>query len=131
MLMHWDGNISVPLERNVISALALIGPRVEYLDFPRVERIADFAEELMPPRYADRIPGHLPGIRHELLESGERIFRERCATCHAQDGDRTERISGNCGTSRPSRVTSTCSWMESGCGPPTYTTVRCPLCVIC
>jgi hypothetical protein len=89
MLMHWDGNISVPLERNVISALALIGPRVEYLDFPRVERIADFAEELMPPRYVDRIPAARPSVRHELLEPGERIFRDRCATCHAQDGDRT------------------------------------------
>jgi mono/diheme cytochrome c family protein len=89
MLMHWDGNIAVPIERNVISALAVIGPNLEYLDFPRVVRIADFAEELMPPRYTDRIPDSRPGIRHELLESGERVFRNNCATCHAQDGDRT------------------------------------------
>lgn len=89
MLMHWDGNISVPVERNVISALAVIGKNVEYLDFPRVQRIADFAEELMPPRYADRIPAGVQGIRHDLLAPGERIFREQCATCHAKDGDRT------------------------------------------
>lgn len=89
MLMHWDGNIAVPIERNVISALAVIGPRLDYLDFARVERIADFAEELMPPRYVDRIPAYLPGIDHASLELGERIFRERCATCHAQDGART------------------------------------------
>jgi mono/diheme cytochrome c family protein len=89
MLMHWDGNISAPIERNVVSALAVIGPNVEYLDFPRVQRIADFAEELMPPRYADRVPASQPGIRHDLLPVGERVFRENCATCHAQDGDRT------------------------------------------
>ncbi len=89
MLMHWDGNIAVPVERNVVSALAVIGPRVEYLDFKRVQRIADFSEEFMPPRYADRIPESVPGIRHDLLESGERVFRDHCATCHAQDGGRT------------------------------------------
>lgn len=88
-LMHWDGNISVPIERNVVSALAVIGPNLEYLDFQAVTRIADFAEELMPPRYTDRIPVSLPGIRHDLLESGEQIFRQNCAVCHAQDGERT------------------------------------------
>jgi len=89
MLMHWDGNIAVPEERNIVSALAVIGPRVEYLDFPRVQRIADFADEFMPPRFADRVPNDVPGIQHRLLEQGERIFNEQCATCHAQGGDRT------------------------------------------
>lgn len=89
MLMHWDGNIAVPVERNIVSALAVIGPNIDYLDFPRVQRIADFAEELMPPRFADRVPDNVPGIRHDLLGRGESLFRERCATCHAPGGDRT------------------------------------------
>jgi mono/diheme cytochrome c family protein len=89
MLMHWDGNIAVPIERNVISALAVIGPNLEYLDYPRVQRIADFAEELMPPRYADRIPANRRGIDYASLELGEYVFRQRCASCHARDGDRT------------------------------------------
>jgi len=89
MLMHWDGNISVPIERNVISALAVIGPRLEYLDFPRVQRIADFAEELMPPRFADRVPDGLPGIDRGSLARGERLFRRHCADCHAEGGSRT------------------------------------------
>jgi mono/diheme cytochrome c family protein len=89
MLMHWDGNIAVPIERNVISALAVIGPNLDYLDFPRVQRIADFAEELMPPRYADRVPANLPGIDRDSLGLGEHVFRQNCASCHARNGERT------------------------------------------
>ena len=43
----------------------------------------------MPPRYTDRIPTNRQGIRHDLLGSGERVFRDHCATCHAEDGERT------------------------------------------
>jgi processive rubber oxygenase RoxA-like protein len=88
MLMHWDGNIGVPVERNVVSALAVIGERLDYLDFAHIERIADFAEELMPPRFEDRVPKTVRGIQHDLVENGERLFQSRCAVCHAPDGDR-------------------------------------------
>jgi len=101
MQMHWDGNTSVFEERNIVSALAVIGERLDYLDFPRVTRIAEFAEGLLPPRYADRIPEKFRPldkdnkpvrIQPERAERGKALFQHHCADCHAPGGLRLGRV---------------------------------------
>ncbi len=97
MQMHWDGNTDVLEERNLVSALAVIGERIDYLDFPRLNRIARYLNNLLPPRYEDRIPERLrfegkERIRMDLATRGEALFRHRCASCHAPDGMRIGRV---------------------------------------
>ena len=96
MQMHWDGNTDVFEERNVISALAVIGRNVEYLDFPRVTRIAEISSGMLPPRYEDRVPlgstaGEAP-IAADLAARGAILFKANCAVCHASDGIRLGRV---------------------------------------
>lgn len=96
--MHWDGNTDVLEERNIISGLALIGKRLEYLDFPRVNRMSDYITWLIPPGYADRAPTgkdqlkSFPVIRDGLAKTGGEVFKDHCATCHAPEGGRIGRV---------------------------------------
>ena len=96
MQMHWDGNTDVLEERNIVSALAIIGRRIDYLDFPRLNRIAGYIDGLLPPRYEDRVPetfwGNSERIRMSLSARGASLFRQNCANCHAPDGLRTGRV---------------------------------------
>ena len=96
MQMHWDGNIAISEERNIISALAVIGRRVNYLDYPSVARTADFMNGLLPPRYEDRIPENArvdkQRIHQGLAQRGKDLFRDHCAACHAADGLRLGRV---------------------------------------
>ena len=95
MQMHWDGNTDVFEERNVISALAIIGKNIEYLDFPRLTRIAEFSNGMLPPRYEDRAPANPasgPSIDPDLAERGATLFKAHCAGCHAPDGLRLGRV---------------------------------------
>lgn len=91
MQMHWDGNIAVAEERNVISALSLIGKHISFLDFKRVEEVGQFANGLLPPRYEDEIPSYLPGLQRDLVDRGRDIWEDRCASCHQAGGDRLGR----------------------------------------
>jgi mono/diheme cytochrome c family protein len=81
MQLHWDGNQGVLEERNIISALGGIGPRVQYLDYPRVTAITEWIIDLPRPRYQ----GH---IDEDLAQRGSVLFKEHCADCHAPDGSR-------------------------------------------
>ena len=95
--MHWDGNTDVLIERNVVSALSLIGKRIEYLDFARLTQITDWIVGLLPPRYEDRIPasqlvGGKPAIDTALASRGAKLFDENCGRCHAPTGDRIGRV---------------------------------------
>ena len=98
MQMHWDGNTDVLEERNIVSALAIIGSQIDYLDFPRLNRIAGYIDGLLPPRYEDRMPIASWGnkeqerMRTNLLTRGASLFRQSCADCHAPDGLRTGRV---------------------------------------
>ena len=97
MRLHWDGNTNVLVERNVVSALSLIGKRVEYLDFERLSRVTTWIEDLLPPRYADRYPQVLssagrPAVDARLLERGTAVFNQQCAACHAAGSDRIGRV---------------------------------------
>ena len=95
MRMHWDGNTDVLIERNVVSALSLIGRRIAYLDFQRLTRVTDWIEGLLPLRYADRVPANPGGssaIDAALASRGATLFEQHCARCHSPQGDRTGRV---------------------------------------
>lgn len=97
MRLHWDGNTDVLVERNVVSALSLIGKRVEYLDFDRLTRVTDWIHGVLPPRYPDRFPQALldkgqVAVRPDLLTRGAAVFNEQCARCHAPGADRLGRV---------------------------------------
>ncbi len=97
MRMHWDGNTDVLQERNIVSALSLIGTRIDYLDFDRLTRVTDWIVGLLPPRYADRFPqklidqGQVP-IDTALAAHGATVFGDQCGRCHAAQGDRIGRV---------------------------------------
>jgi hypothetical protein len=91
MRMHWDGNTDVLIERNVVSALSLIGKRIDYLDFDRLLRITDWIEGLVPPRYGDFIANTVP-LDSAKVNRGKALFDEQCARCHAPYGDRVGRV---------------------------------------
>ncbi len=101
MRLHWDGNTNVLQERNIISALALIGPRLEYMDVERLNRVADYSLGLLPPRYNDLAPGVYTGKgedapritkRQADISAGRVLFENRCAGCHAPTGLRIGRV---------------------------------------
>jgi hypothetical protein len=97
MRMHWDGNTDVLLERNIVSALSLIGTRIEYLDFDRLTRVTDWIIGLLPPRYVDRFPQKLvdtgqTAIDAALAGRGAVIFGDQCGRCHSAQGDRIGRV---------------------------------------
>ncbi len=97
MRMHWDGNTDVLIERNIVSALSLVGKRIDYLDFDRLTRVTDWIVGLLPPRYADRFPDSLraqgrTAIDSALSRRGQSLFDEHCAGCHAAPGDRVGRV---------------------------------------
>jgi hypothetical protein len=97
MRMHWDGNTDVLVERNIVSALSFIGPRIEYLDFDRLTRVTDWIVGLLPPRYIDRFPQSLkepgkPAIDPALVARGSAVFDAQCQRCHGMQGDRVGRV---------------------------------------
>ncbi len=97
MRMHWDGNTDVLVERNIVSALSLVGKRIDYLDFDRLVRVTDWIIGLLPPRYADRFPQRLAdqgqvAIDTALALRGAGVFADQCSRCHAMAGDRIGRV---------------------------------------
>jgi hypothetical protein len=95
MRMHWDGNTDVLIERNIVSALSLIGKRIDYLDFDRLTRVTDWIVGLLPPRYVDRYPSRPGGpapIDTALSLRGKAVFDTECAHCHSPQGDRIGRV---------------------------------------
>jgi hypothetical protein len=86
----------VLIERNVVSALSLIGKRIEYLDFDRLTQVTDWIVGLLPPRYEDRIPqSQVTGagaIDATLARRGAAVFEEQCGRCHSPRGDRVGRV---------------------------------------
>ena len=92
MRLHWDGNTDVLIERNVVSALAVVGHRVEYLDFDRLSRVTDWIVDLLPPRYADNLPKEQAPIDDALALRGSGLFGQHCGRCHSMQGDRIGRV---------------------------------------
>jgi hypothetical protein len=102
--MHWDGNTGVLMERNVVSALSLIGRRIAYLDFERLTRVTDWIHGLLPPLYEDRMPADVT-IDADLARQGSVLFERDCARCHSPRGERVGRVEpiGDLGTD-PERI---------------------------
>ncbi len=97
MRMHWDGNTEVLEERNLVSALALIGPKLEFVDFERMKRLTEWTMTLQAPRYEDRVPpeyvaGASEQARAALRDKGETLFERECAQCHAATGSRIGKV---------------------------------------
>jgi cytochrome c5 len=92
MRLHWDGNVEQLVERNVISALGLIGANVDYLDFPRLTRVTEWITGLLPMRYVDHLPADAPQLDQALVDKGAVLFGQHCAGCHAAGGTRTGRV---------------------------------------
>lgn len=104
MRLHWDGNTDVLEERNIVSALALIGRRLEYMDVERLKRVTDYTRGLLPPRYNDLSPDRYVNRddaekkageikqRFEDITAGRVVFENRCAACHSPAGFRVGRI---------------------------------------
>ena len=95
MRMHWDGNTDVLIERNVVSALSLIGRRIAVSRLPaahardRLDR-RPAAAALRGPRA--REPGGGSAIDAALASRGATLFEQHCARCHSPQGDRTGRV---------------------------------------
>ena len=103
MRLHWDGNTDVLDERNIISALALIGSRLDYLDVPRLTRISEYITWLVPPQYAawaptdpiplsDKAKAALNKAQEAQTERGKVLFERDCAACHAAGSLRVGRV---------------------------------------
>lgn len=79
--LHWDGNNTSVDERNKSAALGA-GVTPTTIDLPRIQRVADWLWELPPPAYPYK-------INQSLAATGERLFQNSCATCHAFGGSQT------------------------------------------
>lgn len=79
--LHWDGDNDSVDERNLSAALGA-GVTPVTADFEQIKRIADWLWELPPPPYP------YP-INAELASTGERIYQNNCASCHAFGGSKT------------------------------------------
>lgn len=79
--LHWDGNNSSVDERNKSAALGA-GVTPTTIDIPRIQRVADWLWELPPPAYPYE-------INQNLAATGERVFQNSCASCHAFGGTQT------------------------------------------
>jgi len=78
MQLHWDGNNTSVEERNKSAALGA-GVTPTTIDLPRIKRIEDWLRKLPAPAYP------FP-INQTLAASGEHIYQENCAACHAFGG---------------------------------------------
>ncbi len=84
MSLHWDGNNDSLDERNISAALGA-GSTESSLDHDSLERVADWIKDFPPPPY----PGP---IDDALVEAGEAIYQQQCASCHALDGERVGQV---------------------------------------
>ena len=99
MRLHWDGNINVLAERNIIAGLVVNGPRIECLDTKRMARINKWIEDRPAPRFDDFVPPEESAKAYASaedkvarLEKGRVLFQHWCAACHAPDGDRVGQV---------------------------------------
>lgn len=79
MWLHWDGNNNSVEERNRSAAIGA-GASPESMDVASTLRIASWIAMLSPPAFPD------DKIDRDKAWAGEKIYKQRCATCHAFDG---------------------------------------------
>jgi mono/diheme cytochrome c family protein len=84
MSLHWDGNNDSLDERNISAALGA-GSTESSLDHDSLERVAEWIKTFPPQPY----PGP---IDEALVEAGEALYQQQCASCHALDGERVGQV---------------------------------------
>ncbi len=84
MQLHWDGDNTSVEERNKSAALGA-GVTPTTIDLERIERIEDWLWELPAPAYPYPIDG-------TLASTGERIYQNNCASCHAFGGSQVGKV---------------------------------------
>jgi len=82
--LHWDGNNKSVDERNKSAALGA-GVTPTTIDLKRIHRIADWLWELPPPKYPYE-------VNTTIAATGEKIFANNCASCHAFGGKYTGKV---------------------------------------
>ncbi|HEV2123612.1 MAG TPA: cytochrome c [Chloroflexota bacterium] len=85
MWLHWDGNNNAVEERNISAAIGS-GATADSLDFPALNRVADWVWDLQPPSFPHE------RIDFSRVGAGSRIFRATCAECHAVTGPRVGQV---------------------------------------
>lgn len=80
---HWDG-LNTDLREVVLSSALGDGATVESLPMAELERIETFLLDLQAPTFSDYF-----AIDDGLAATGEPLYRQHCADCHAPDGSRT------------------------------------------
>jgi hypothetical protein len=81
MHLHWDGNNTSVDERNLSASLGA-GVTPVTVDHPSLQRIHDWIWSLPPPKYP------FP-IDQRRIASGQAIYKQNCAECHAFGGGKT------------------------------------------
>ena len=86
MAYHWDG-LNTDLREVLLSSALGDGATPKSLPIESLARLQQWLEGLAPPRFEDLFP-----VDRGLAQTGEPIFRQHCARCHANDGERTGQL---------------------------------------
>ena len=88
MQLHWDGNNTSVDERNrnaAIGAGAIQGME-DAIELDGIDRVGDWTRDLPSPEFPTA------RIDASRTEAGAAVYNDRCAVCHALDGDRVGRV---------------------------------------
>jgi mono/diheme cytochrome c family protein len=86
MAFHWDG-LQTDLREVLLSSALGDGATPKSLPLDPLAKLQQWLEALPPPKFEDLFP-----VDHALAQTGEPIYRQRCARCHAMDGERTGQV---------------------------------------
>lgn len=86
MSLHWDG-LNTDITEVVLSSALGDGTSPKTIPLESLKRLEQWLVALPAPRFEDLYP-----VDHALAGSGEPIFRQHCARCHAMDGERTGQV---------------------------------------
>ncbi len=87
MDLHWDGNNSSLMERNLSASLGA-GVTPVTIDHERLGRVREWVETLPPPEYP------FP-VDRELAARGAAVYAEHCTECHADHRFKDGEITGS------------------------------------
>jgi mono/diheme cytochrome c family protein len=86
MSLHWDG-LNTDMREVVLSSALGDGASPKSIPLDALARLQGYLEALPSPRFEELFP-----VDRALAATGEPIFKQRCAACHAMDGERTGQV---------------------------------------